>query len=80
MSIISMYYFHRKPLKQASSEVTMDSWGLYSVTATAVVHDDDVVGDYEEYICELQLPPANYTATRRTIYYPGKTHILFFIL
>ncbi|KPJ11153.1 hypothetical protein RR48_14792 [Papilio machaon] len=59
------------PLKQTVTEMKMDSWGLYSVTSTAVVHDDDVKTPLEEFVCELSLPPANYTINRTTIYYPG---------
>ncbi|XP_026315756.1 uncharacterized protein LOC113227099 [Hyposmocoma kahamanoa] len=60
-----------KPLKQAETEITMDSWGMYSVTVTAVVHDDDVVHPWEEFVCTLTLPPANFTSNRTTVYYPG---------
>ncbi|XP_045534591.1 uncharacterized protein LOC106714705 [Papilio machaon] len=59
------------PLKQTVTEIKMDSWGLYSVMSTAVVHDDDVKTPLEEFVCELSLPPANYTINRTTIYYPG---------
>lgn len=58
------------PLKQAVTAITMDSWGLYTVETKAVVHDDDVTNP-EEFVCELSLPSANYTANRTTVYYPG---------
>ncbi|CAK1600948.1 unnamed protein product [Parnassius mnemosyne] len=59
------------PLKQALTEMKMNSWGLYSVTTTAVVHDDDVARPMEEFVCMLSLPPANYTRNKTTVYYPG---------
>ncbi|CAH2076557.1 unnamed protein product, partial [Iphiclides podalirius] len=59
------------PLKQAVTEMKMDSWGLYAVTTTAVVHDDDVARPWEEFVCELSLPQANYSCNRTTVYYPG---------
>ncbi|XP_023951556.2 uncharacterized protein LOC112055606 [Bicyclus anynana] len=59
------------PLKQAVSEMKMNSWGLYAVTIKAVVHDDDVTAPYEKFTCTLSLPPANYTSNRTTVYYPG---------
>ncbi|KAL4716343.1 hypothetical protein ACJJTC_006705 [Scirpophaga incertulas] len=49
----------------------MDSWGLYTVETKAVVHDDDVETPWEEFVCLLDLSPANYTANRTTVYYPG---------
>lgn len=61
----------RKPLVQAVTEMRMNSWGLYTVETQAVVHDDDVASPWEEFVCTLSLPPANYTANRTTIYYPG---------
>ncbi|XP_069356556.1 uncharacterized protein [Maniola hyperantus] len=60
-----------KPLKQAVTELKMNSWGLYAVTTKAVVHDDDVRTPYEEFTCTLSLLPANYTTNRTTVYYPG---------
>ncbi|XP_049867922.1 uncharacterized protein LOC126368081 [Pectinophora gossypiella] len=60
-----------QPLKQATTEIKMDSWGLYTVSTTAVVHDDDVTSPWEEFVCTLSLPPANYSTNRTTIYYPG---------
>ncbi|KAL0880946.1 hypothetical protein ABMA27_002108 [Loxostege sticticalis] len=60
-----------KPLVQAVTEMRMNSWGLYTVETQAVVHDDDVASPWEEFVCTLSLPPANYTANRTTIYYPG---------
>lgn len=67
-----IYLSFSKPLKQAETEITMDSWGMYSVTVTAVVHDDDVTSPWEEFVCTLTLPPANFTSNRTTVYYPGK--------
>ncbi|KAG6459206.1 hypothetical protein O3G_MSEX011270 [Manduca sexta] len=49
----------------------MNSWGLYTVETKAVVHDDDVISPWEEFLCTLSLPPANYTENRTTVYYPG---------
>lgn len=49
----------------------MDSWGMYTVETSAQVHDDDVTIPWEEFMCVLSLPLANYTANRTTIYYPG---------
>lgn len=66
----------RKPLTQAVSEMKMDSWGLYSVTTKAVVHDDDVTEPYEEYVCTLNLYPANYTVNKTTVYYPGMCFVM----
>ncbi|XP_028037794.1 uncharacterized protein LOC114248675 isoform X1 [Bombyx mandarina] len=60
-----------KLLKQASTEIKMNSWGLYSIETKAVVHDDDVMTPWEEFTCILSLPSANYTDSRTTIYYPG---------
>ncbi|XP_068632650.1 uncharacterized protein [Battus philenor] len=60
-----------EPLTQALTEIKMDSWGLYTVTTTALVHDDDVAMPLEEFVCELSLPEANYFWNRTTIYYPG---------
>lgn len=58
----------------------MDSWGLYSVTVTAVVHDDDVANPWEEFVCTLTLPPANFTSNRTTVYYPGTNLLLIFLV
>ncbi|XP_052756172.1 uncharacterized protein LOC113510245 isoform X1 [Galleria mellonella] len=60
-----------KPLKQAVTEIRMDSWGLYTVETRALVHDDDVTSPWEEFVCVLKLPPANYMANRTTVYFPG---------
>ncbi|KAM3964254.1 uncharacterized protein ACR2FA_001741, partial [Aphomia sociella] len=60
-----------KPLQQAVTEIRMNSWGLYTVETKAVVHDDDVTSPWEQFMCLLRLPPANYTANRTTVYYPG---------
>ncbi|CAG9785653.1 unnamed protein product [Diatraea saccharalis] len=60
-----------KPLKQAVTEIRMDSWGFYTVESKAVVHDDDVSTPWEEFMCLLNLTPANYTLNKTTIYYPG---------
>ncbi|XP_063362817.1 uncharacterized protein LOC134651645 [Cydia amplana] len=59
------------PLKQVETRTEMDSWGMYSLTSTAVVHDDDVSRPWEQFVCLLTLPPANYTTNRTTLYYPG---------
>ncbi|OWR41063.1 hypothetical protein KGM_205788 [Danaus plexippus plexippus] len=59
------------PLKQSVSEMKMDSWGLYTVTVKTVVHDDDVTTPYQEYVCTLSIPSANYTISKTTVYYPG---------
>lgn len=61
----------RIPLKQSVSEMKMDSWGLYTVTVKTVVHDDDVTTPYQEYVCTLSIPSANYTISKTTVYYPG---------
>ncbi|KAJ2950058.1 hypothetical protein O0L34_g11397 [Tuta absoluta] len=60
-----------KALNKSESSIKMNSWGLYSVTTTAVVHDEEVDSPWEEFVCMLNLPPANYSANRTTIYYPG---------
>ncbi|XP_075974687.1 uncharacterized protein LOC142975615 [Anticarsia gemmatalis] len=60
-----------KPLEQAETDMRMDSWGMYTVETRAQVHDDYVSRPYEEFVCMLSLPHANYTANRTTIYYPG---------
>ncbi|CAH2991204.1 unnamed protein product [Chilo suppressalis] len=60
-----------KPLKQAVTEMRMDSWGLYTVESKAVVHDDDVDTPWEEFMCLLSISEANYTVNKTTIYYPG---------
>lgn len=62
--------------------MNMDSWGLYSVTSSAVVHDDDVTGPFEVFLCVLRLPPAKFEANRTTVYYPGKlvSFFMFFIV
>ncbi|XP_045495007.1 uncharacterized protein LOC123693817 isoform X1 [Colias croceus] len=60
-----------KLLEQAVKESQINSWGLYTVTIKAVVHDEDVTGLYEEYVCELSLPQTNYTRNLTTVYYPG---------
>ncbi|XP_026732976.1 uncharacterized protein LOC113497586 isoform X1 [Trichoplusia ni] len=60
-----------KPLKSAVTDMRMDSWGMYSVETQALVHDDDVTSPWEEFVCVLSLPLANYTVNRTTIYYPG---------
>ncbi|CAB3223420.1 unnamed protein product [Arctia plantaginis] len=60
-----------KPLEQAVTDMRMDSWGMYSVETRAEVHDDDVSHPFEEFVCVLSLPLANYTANRTTIYHPG---------
>ncbi|KAJ8730737.1 hypothetical protein PYW08_002150 [Mythimna loreyi] len=59
------------PLERAVTDMRMDSWGMYSVETTALVHDDDVTSPWEEFVCLLSLPLANYTNNRTTIYYPG---------
>ncbi|CAG4982167.1 unnamed protein product [Parnassius apollo] len=59
------------PLKQALTVMKMNSWGLYSISTTAVVHDDDVARPLEEFVCVVSLPPANYTRNKTTVYYPG---------
>ncbi|XP_072939167.1 uncharacterized protein [Epargyreus clarus] len=59
------------PLKQAVTEMDMDSWGSYTVTTKAVVHDDDVMSPSEEFTCVINIPEANYTVNRTTTYYPG---------
>ncbi|KAI8422203.1 hypothetical protein MSG28_006103 [Choristoneura fumiferana] len=40
------------PLKQLETKTEMDSWGLYSMTCSAVVHDDDVARPWEEFVIE----------------------------
>lgn len=60
------------PLESAVTTMRMDSWGMYSVETTAQVHDEDVTSPWEEFVCLLSLPLANYTNNRTTIYYPGK--------
>ncbi|KOB71539.1 Uncharacterized protein OBRU01_13950 [Operophtera brumata] len=44
-----MLVYSKMPLKQAVTEITMDSWGLYTVETKAVVHDDDVTNP-EEFV------------------------------
>ncbi|XP_050664848.1 uncharacterized protein LOC126965355 [Leptidea sinapis] len=69
-----------KPLEQAVVDTKMNSWGLYSVTAIAEVHDDDVTGASEEFVCRLSLPNTNYTKLLSTIYYAGSiptTHTVY---
>ncbi|KAF9404475.1 hypothetical protein HW555_014323 [Spodoptera exigua] len=61
-----------KPLERAITDMRMDSWGMYTVETTALVHDDDVTSPWEEFVCVLSLPLANYTSNRTTVYYPGK--------
>ncbi|PZC78107.1 hypothetical protein B5X24_HaOG202558 [Helicoverpa armigera] len=60
-----------KPLERALTDMRMDSWGMYTVETTALVHDDDVTSPWEEFVCVLSLPLANYTSNRTTVYYPG---------
>lgn len=49
----------------------MNSWGLYSVAATAEVHDDDINAPHERFVCTISLPNTNYTRNLTTVYYPG---------
>ncbi|CAK1540568.1 unnamed protein product [Leptosia nina] len=60
-----------EPLQQAVLESKMNSWGLYTVALTAVVHDDDILTPFEEFVCLLSLPLTNYTKNLTTVYYPG---------
>lgn len=56
------------------TEVVAGDEGLFDVIGSVIVKDEDL-SDSEEFVCEMRVPQANYTARKQTMYYPGKLNV-----
>lgn len=76
MKFIDVYSFvwSRVPLQGVIVETSARA-GQYDISATALLHDDDLDTPTVFY-CELRIPDTTYAKRKSIVYYPGIYHII----